>query len=119
MRTLPARLPAQLFAALLVAVWLAPLCAAAEERGPGEIGHFVFIMAVFTLMFLSSLGFAVWLLVARLRSDAATAESASANDGRPAPRGADLESIWFPPSASLPTGPLPTPSPGPGRDSAV
>lgn len=81
---------------LLVAAWgtafLWPRLAQAEERGPDELGHFIAVMTVFGVFFLTGCSFVIWLLVGRLRSAAqpqSGAELASAN----------LDSLWFPAAA--------------------
>lgn len=74
------------------AAFLWPLLAQAEERGPDELGHFIAVMTVFSVFFLTGCSFVIWLLVSRLRS---AAESQS----RPELAPANLDSLWFPAAA--------------------
>jgi hypothetical protein len=92
MRAQPANSISAIRAVVVAAVSAAPLVAQAEERGPGEIGHFVAIVTMFSLLFLSSLGFAIWLIVARLRSRAESSQGASPVTVP----SANLDAIWFP-----------------------
>src|SRR5262245_44057988 len=75
---------------------LIPVVAHAEERDPGEIGHAIFILGMIALLFLGSMAFGIWLIVARLRSDAEAAEAKRASSY------ANLEGIWFPASRAMP-----------------
>ena len=79
--------------ALLVAAagsaFLWPLLAHAEDRGPDELGHFIAVISVFSVFFLTGCGFVIWLLLSRLRS---AALSQSAPELAPA----NLDSLWFP-----------------------
>ncbi len=93
MRTMPALSLSALRIAAAVAVFAAPLLAQAEERGPGEIGHFVAIMTLFSLLFLSAFTFAAWLVIARLRSRGSSSRVPDAPPNAPV---TDLEPIWFP-----------------------
>lgn len=72
--------------------FLWPLLAQAEERGPDELGHFIAVMTVFSVFFLTGCSFVVWLLVSRLRS---AAQSPSVPELAPA----NLDSLWFPAAA--------------------
>lgn len=76
-----------------------PLVAQAEERGPDELGHFVAVLTVFGVFFLSGCGFVLWLLVNRLR-EAKALQSAPELAARP-----NLDSLWFPAAAPSPSQP--------------
>lgn len=80
---------------------LAPLVAHAEPADLGEVVHAVFILGIFAMMFLAGLGLGIWLIVQRLRADAA--EKSKSGTHRP-----NFEAIWFPGTNALPTAP-PTP----------
>ena len=97
MRMLPRSLSNPLCAAVSATLLLWPLVAQAEERGPDELGHFIAVLTFFGVFFLSGCGFVIWLLVNRLRSSAALGDEA---DRRARP---NLDSLWFPAAAALPT----------------
>ncbi len=86
---------------------LTPFVACAEERDPGEIGHAIFILTMISLLFLGSLAFGIWLIIARLRSEKEMAASSSGSG--PSQRRPDFEAIWFPKSTALSTPPTPPP----------
>ena len=49
-------------------VWLIPLLAHAEDHDPAEIGHAIWFLGFFALFFITTMSFAIWLLIVRLRS---------------------------------------------------
>jgi hypothetical protein len=95
--THPTRRAIFLTPALTLCFCLAPIAAAAEERDPGEIGHALFILSMIAILFFGSMAFGIWLIIARLRSDAKAAQS-----GERLSRTPNLESIWFPSRQRLP-----------------
>lgn len=89
MRSSSCSLRSSLVIAAWGAVFLWPLLAQAEERGPDELGHFIAVMTVFGVFFLTGCSFVLWMLVGRLRG---AAQPQSGPELAPA----NLDSLWFP-----------------------
>lgn len=89
--------PSSIGAVLALSFFMLPVAVHAEEADPGEIGHAIVILSLIGILFLASLAFGIWLLVARLRSSSEEVETVG-----PA-RQPNFEGIWFPTSSSAPT----------------
>lgn len=100
MRTLTRSWLSPLRAAASAILLLWPLLAQAEERGPDELGHFIAVLTVFGVFFLTGCSFVIWLLVSRLRGSAQLRSDADL--GAPP---ASLDSLWFPAAAAVPSRP--------------